>query len=258
MRKPRARPPLSRILNRDLHRRQPRQRPAPSRNNNSRRRQRQASSSGGRPGPPLASWAAELSASFAIIAEQLQNASRTMATAGAGASTDLLPRLDAVEQAQERLAVELAALRSLHAGKSRALAPNESLIVPDVVSSSVSSADLERRLADLERRLADTLNSQRLEQERLYARLFNSRATVSKMPILALPTTTGKIPPNHPNSKGEFEHLTKERYEGLLKAYDQPIPGDTAAKREGVARVSRVASGMILRVVTAVHFIDFR
>jgi hypothetical protein len=69
------------------------------------------------------------------------------------------------------------------------------------------------------------------------------------MPILALPTVSGKPPPDHPRTKGEFEHLTstfllrweagylstssaEERYDGLLQAYDQPIEGDTAAKRE--------------------------
>jgi len=45
-------------------------------------------------------------------------------------------------------------------------------------------------------------------QDRLYARLHNSRVTVAKMPIMALPTASGKPPPNHSNTKGEFEHLT--------------------------------------------------
>ncbi|KAH9175712.1 hypothetical protein EDB89DRAFT_1847275 [Lactarius sanguifluus] len=191
-----------------------------------------------RPGPPLATWAGELSASFAIIAEQLQNASRTIAThapptssVAGGPADHLVARLDAIEQAQERLAVELAALRSLHAGKSRAL-PNEQFL-PDAVSSS-SGPSTASSLADLERRLADVLAVQKLEQDRLYARLHNSRATVYKMPIMALPTASGKPPPNHPNTKGEFEHLTKERYEGLLKAYGQPIQGDTTAKREAL------------------------
>ncbi|KAH9067962.1 hypothetical protein EDB83DRAFT_2519046 [Lactarius deliciosus] len=192
-----------------------------------------------RPGPPLASWAGELSASFAIIAEQLQNASRTIATHAspisssvAGGSADhLVARLDAIEQAQERLAVELAALRSLHAGKSRA-PPNE--LLPAAASSASSGTSTTSSLADLERRLADVLAVQKLEQDRLYPRLHNSRATVYKMPIMALATTSGKPPPNHPNTKGEFEHLTKERYEGLLKAYGQPIQGDTAAKREAL------------------------
>jgi len=126
-----------------------------------------ATGGGGRPGPPLASWAAELSASFAIIAEQLQNASRAIAThapptsSGAGAADHMAvftARLDAIEQAQERLAVELAALRSLHAGKSRAPAPNE--LLPD---AALASGTTTVSLTDLERRLTDVLAAQKLE-----------------------------------------------------------------------------------------------
>jgi hypothetical protein len=86
-------------------------------------------------------------------------------------------------------------------------------------------------------------------QDRLYARLQNSRVTVAKVPIMALPTVSRKPPPDYPRTKGEFEHLTstfllrweagylstssaEERYDGLLQAYGQPIEGDTAAKRE--------------------------
>ena len=104
-----------------------------------------------RTGPPSPDgWAAELSGSFAIIASQLQNASRAIAAAP---SMDhhhqvLTARLDAIEQAQERLAVELAGLRSLHAGKSR---ENE------LPASSGSLAH------DLERRLSDALATQKLE-----------------------------------------------------------------------------------------------
>ena len=71
------------------------------------------------------------------------------------------------------------------------------------------------------------------------------------MPIMALTTASGKPPPDHPKTKGEFEHLTstiwhsfkigrlltygtEERYEGLLRAYNQPVEGDTAAKREAL------------------------
>lgn len=90
-------------------------------------------------------------------------------------------------------------------------------------------------------------------QDRLYARLHNATASVSKMPIMAPPTSNGKPPPNFPATKGEFEHLTScvtfhsrllpwtaspeyefdlfrrfdyigERYEALLKAYGQPLP----------------------------------
>jgi hypothetical protein len=100
--------------------------------------------------PPPDSWAAELSGSFAIIASQLQNASRTIAAAPAAAhhhDHHLAARLDAIEQAQERLAVELAALRSLHAGKSR----------DEIPASSGGS------LPDIERRLTEALAAQKLE-----------------------------------------------------------------------------------------------
>lgn len=114
-------------------------------------------------GPPLASWAAELSASFAIIAEQLQSASRAIATHAApnAPGAALTARLDAIEQAQERLAVELAALRSLHAGKSRAadMPSSESLSYGVTTTTTTATASL----ADLERRIADTLAVQKLE-----------------------------------------------------------------------------------------------
>lgn len=181
--------------------------------------------SGGRGGPPPDLWPAELSASFASIADQLQKASRTLAAhAAADQQEALRVRVDAVERAQERLAGELAALRNLHGGEScAAVLPNTA-----VASSSYSRSTT----ANLERRLADMLAAQKLDQGRLYARLQNSRVTVAKMPIMALPTVSGKPPPDHPRTKGEFEHLTKERYDGLLQAYDQPIEGDTAANRE--------------------------
>jgi len=183
-----------------------------------------SASDSSRPQQPPPPWAAELSGSFAIIAEQLQNASRTIAAASSAPPTaavaELTVRLDALEQAQERLAVELAALRNLHAGKSR--------------EDDDGDASGSLVVAHLERRLADALAVQKLDQDRLYARLHNSRASVSKMPIMALQTASGKPPPDHPKTKGEFEHLTKERYEGLLRAYNQPIAGDTDAKREAL------------------------
>ncbi|PSR77464.1 hypothetical protein PHLCEN_2v7895 [Hermanssonia centrifuga] len=49
---------------------------------------------------------------------------------------------------------------------------------------------------------------------------------------MALPMANGKTPQNFPATKGEFEHLTKERYEFMLKSYGVPIKGDTAAKRQ--------------------------
>jgi hypothetical protein len=112
--------------------------------------------SGGRGGPPPDLWPAELSASFASIADQLQKASRTLAAhAAADQQEALRVRVDAVERAQERLAGELAALRNLHGGEScAAVLPNTA-----VASSSYSRSTT----ANLERRLADMLAAQKLE-----------------------------------------------------------------------------------------------
>lgn len=109
-------------------------------------------------------------------------------------------------------------------------------------------------------------------QDRLYARLHNATASVSKMPIMAPPTANGKPLPNFPATKGEFEHLTScvtfhfrflastaslsmistavdlfqrvdyigERYEALLKAYGQPLlkaPGPLVDARRQALRV---------------------
>ncbi|KAI0296782.1 hypothetical protein B0F90DRAFT_1819790 [Multifurca ochricompacta] len=231
-------------------------------------------------------WITSLSTSFSTIAEQLQNASRAISEAAAQAPSPahtaaptppeddgnndrrhrhddvdhhhlpphlatLATRLDMIEQAQERLAVEIAALRSMHAGKSRAGSDEidektERTVVAVAKSSSGATLD------DLEKRLEDTILTLKLDHDRLYARLHNSRVTVAKMPIMALPTATGKPPPNHPNTKGEFEHLTsllfvlslsEERYEALLKAYGQPIKGDTSEKREAL----RIFMGLTAR-----------
>ena len=109
-------------------------------------------SASSRPGPPPP---ADLSNTLAIIAEQLQHASRTIAAAhaslprpGADANQQhhLAARLDELEQAQERLAVELAGLRSLHAGKSR----DELLPSAAAAAGGSSLAELESRLAEVQ------------------------------------------------------------------------------------------------------------
>lgn len=104
--------------------------------------------SGGRGGPPSDLWPAELSASFVSIAEQLNNASRALAT---HAATDqlaaLTARVAAIEQAQERLAGELTALRSLHTSESCTLIPNAA--VPSSSNSRSTTDELERRFADM-------------------------------------------------------------------------------------------------------------
>lgn len=90
----------------------------------------------------------------------------------------------------------------------------------------------------------------RSSQARLYARLLNSTITTNKMALTPLVMANGKTPQNFPATKGEFEHLTstclpmilcynaqqnhraEERYEFMLKSYNVPLKGDTAAKRQ--------------------------
>jgi hypothetical protein len=115
----------------------------------------QPNTSGGRGGPPPDLCPAELSASFTSIADQLQNASRTLAThAAADQLAALRARVDAIERAQERLAGELAALHSQHARDSCASLPE---------AARASSSCSRTPMADLERRLTDVLQAQKLE-----------------------------------------------------------------------------------------------
>ncbi|KAH9943634.1 hypothetical protein B0H21DRAFT_823618 [Amylocystis lapponica] len=65
-------------------------------------------------------------------------------------------------------------------------------------------------------------------------RLLNATVNVKKGAIKAPVTESGKPPPNFPATKGEYEHMTKERYELIMKAYGLPIKGDTTAKREAL------------------------
>ncbi|KAN0140269.1 hypothetical protein V8E53_002165 [Lactarius tabidus] len=142
---------------------------------------------GGRGGPPSDLWPAELSASFASIANQLQDgfpesSLRRVARRGGGVVFVLKANDSRPREAPRRHA------RGTKAGVSR--------------TAWMSTCQQ------------------------------NSRATVTKMPIMALPMASGKPPPDHSRTmKGELEHLTKERYDELLQAYDQPIEGNTAAKR---------------------------
>jgi len=94
---------------------------------------------------------------------------------------------------------------------------------------------LQQRVEVLESKMESVLETLKVDQARLYPRLQNAFITLNKQPIKPLPVQgTGKAPVNFPATKGEFEHLTKERYEALLKSYGLPVKGDTAAKREAV------------------------
>lgn len=214
------------------------------------------------PAPTSDSWPAELSTSFASIAEQLQNASRTLAAhAAANHLAALAVRVDAIERTQERLAGELAVLRNLHADKSGALLHDAAV---------ASSASSKSTTADLERRLADMLATQKLEYvhaaERERSVCWLTHAFQPGPPLRApaeLACNGGKdayhgvanrvwqAADGPPEDQGrvraphQYVLLTweagcsrtssaEERYEGLLQAYDQPIEGDTAAKREAL------------------------
>ncbi|THH19880.1 hypothetical protein EUX98_g8692 [Antrodiella citrinella] len=96
-------------------------------------------------------------------------------------------------------------------------------------------AEVQKRVEALETNVLSILETLKVEQARLYPRLQNAAVTLNKQAIKPLPVQgTGKAPINFPATKGEFEHLTKERYEALLKSYGLPVKGDTAAKREAV------------------------
>ncbi|CAL1698650.1 unnamed protein product [Somion occarium] len=91
---------------------------------------------------------------------------------------------------------------------------------------------VENRLEGMEGKVESLSETIRIDQARLYPRLLNGNVPLNKNQIHPLPMANGKAPPNFPATKGEFEHLTKERYESLLKSYGVPIKGDTNAKRQ--------------------------
>ncbi|KAI6110226.1 hypothetical protein EDD17DRAFT_1512590 [Pisolithus thermaeus] len=52
-------------------------------------------------------------------------------------------------------------------------------------------------------------------------------------------------------TRGEFERVTRERYESILKAYGQPFKGDTATKRDEIREFfasQRMASSRVSRM----------
>ncbi|KII84167.1 hypothetical protein PLICRDRAFT_702107 [Plicaturopsis crispa FD-325 SS-3] len=171
--------------------------------------------------PPV--WTRSLSMSFSAMADQIAAASQALALVpesapvqGEQSPQDLRPlqeRLETIVQSQERLGVEIETL------KGKAILPQ---------------AEMQTRTEALEKKVDELFAAMKLDEMRLYARLHNATATVSKMPIMAPAMANGKPPPNFPATKGEFEHLTKERYEGILKSYGLPAKGDTNAKREAV------------------------
>ncbi|RPD63526.1 hypothetical protein L227DRAFT_497473 [Lentinus tigrinus ALCF2SS1-6] len=205
-------------------------------------------------------WAHRLSASFGAIADQIAAASQALATVpvppnatvssspSAADSGDaeilaLKTRMDIIERTQEKLGADLQQMqsqlarmqvsgRSEHAEKQRADVAIVEVQGEEGTSEFKTAAEI--AIEELQKKVDGAIDTIKLDQARLYARLHNATVTTNKMFIKAPMMANGKTPQNFPNTKGEFEHLTKERYEHLLKSYNLPIKGDTAAKREAL------------------------
>lgn len=167
-------------------------------------------------------WPHRLSASFAAMADQIAAASQALAlvpsTAFSGNDVtvefaSLKSKLASIESTQERLAAEFAALKE---------------------QFTQLNTDKGPALEELDKKIEALKKVVEIDQQRLPARLNNSRCTVLNTPLKAPVGNDGKPPPNFPATRGEFEHITKERYETILKAYGLPLKGDTDAKREAV------------------------
>jgi len=84
----------------------------------------------------------------------------------------------------------------------------------------------------LEKRIEEMVAAFNTEQLRMPARLHNATCNKSPHGIKAPPISPGKTPKNFPSTRGEFEHLTRERYEGILNEYGVKHSGDVHEKRE--------------------------
>ncbi|OJT12102.1 hypothetical protein TRAPUB_11354 [Trametes pubescens] len=195
-------------------------------------------------------WSQRLSVSFSHIAEQIAEASRALAVAGAPASSApgaagevvgaLAARLEAIERNQELMGAQLQAVQDRLAQLSvnGAARPRGEKGQGDVEEISEYDGEFktstEIAIEELQKQVQGVVETIRLDQARLYARLHNAAVTANKHLIKAPVLANGKPPPNFPSTKGEFEHITKERYEALLKGYNLPVTGDTNAKREAL------------------------
>ncbi|KAI0769278.1 hypothetical protein BD413DRAFT_604900 [Trametes elegans] len=213
-----------------------------------------ASAVGESPAGASALWSARLSASFGAIADQLALAARELASAppppaparagGAGALGGVdVAALEALWRAQDAMRAEL---RGVQERLARLAVDGPQAQRADVVEEVPAVGEgeggepervrspTEVALEELQKKVDGLAETIRLDQARLYARLHNAAVTANKQPIKAPVMAGGKTPQNFPGTKGEFEHLTKERYEALLQGYGLPVKGDTGAKREAL------------------------
>ncbi|KAF8438390.1 hypothetical protein L210DRAFT_959393 [Boletus edulis BED1] len=183
------------------------------------------------------------------MADQIAAASQALALVPATAfsGTDMSAelgtfksRLDGIEHTQERVLAEFESLKltmdrdtARYNGDANGSGSGDSS-GSDNESALTVVAVQAAKIEELEKKLNDLCETVRLDQERLPARLHNSRATVMKASLKTPNAANGKPVAGFPLTRGEFEHITKERYEVLLKAYGQPLKGDTAAKRDAL------------------------
>ncbi|TFY68417.1 hypothetical protein EVJ58_g1024 [Rhodofomes roseus] len=159
----------------------------------------------------------------------------------------LIARLDAIEDTQARIGQELASVVARLEGPPTAPVVNgrsETGVEEEPRGTAQSGAVATKEpqgensvalsVEALQKKVDELAETVRLDQARLYNRLRNATITNQKTAIQPLVLANGKYPTNVPGTQGEFEHMTKERYEHLLKSYGQPIKGDTIAKREAV------------------------
>ncbi|TFK45321.1 hypothetical protein OE88DRAFT_1640084 [Heliocybe sulcata] len=189
-------------------------------------------------------WTERLSSSFSAMASEIAAASQALAAQppprrASGYTSDttslevdvaaLGSRLEAIEARQEEMLREMEGIKDLLVGGAKVANGHAK---EGETSERQDGGD--DRLAALEKKLNDLADTVKLDQQRLYARLCNISIRHQTALVKAPATSNGKPPPNFPGTKGEFEHLTKERYEGLMKVYDIPVKGDTDTKRETV------------------------
>ncbi|KAI5999971.1 hypothetical protein EDD15DRAFT_2362503 [Pisolithus albus] len=183
---------------------------------------------------PYAPWPHRLSASFSAMADQIAATSQALALVpstafggleGSNDVVNLKARMDGIERTQGKLLMEFEALKvQMTMGETEIKeVGTEAKVEGGTGGSEGTNAVLTEKIEELEKRLNELVDIVKLDQKCLPARLHNARATSMKAPIEAPATNNGKPPSAFPTTRGEFEHITKERYEGILKAYGQSV-----------------------------------
>ncbi|KZV89452.1 hypothetical protein EXIGLDRAFT_837247 [Exidia glandulosa HHB12029] len=171
-------------------------------------------------------WHDDLAQSFSQLAASL----RAAPAASASAFEELAARVAVLENARVQSAPDVlhTRLEAVEATQKQILETLERL---QTTLDEVQAAATGPRKSDED--LIKLLDEFKLEQMRLPPRLFN--ATVFKSGAAIKPVaigTNGKTPINFPSTKGEFEHITRERYAELLKAYGLSTAGEKEERRE--------------------------